>query len=98
MNNENTPKDIIKSFIDLENMAKGLMNENQQPSVKGLKRLFPSARGGERGGESREFHRVGAVESSASTITNKNTSFAPSSTTKWTIAEILGSKACGDSQ
>ena len=81
MNNENTPKDIMKSFIDLENMAKGLMNENQQPSVKGLKRLFPSARGGERGGESREFHRVGAVESSASTITNQNTSFARSSST-----------------
>ena len=97
MNNENTPKDIMKSFIDLENMAKGLMNENQQPSVKGLKRLFPSARGGERGGESREFHRVGAVESSASTTTNKNTSFATSSTTKRTIAEIMRSKACGDS-
>ena len=97
MNNENTPEDIMKSFIDLENMAKGLMNENQQPSVKGLKRLFPSARGGERGGESREFHRVGAVESSASTTTNKNTSFATSSTTKRTIAEIMRSKACGDS-
>ena len=97
MNNENTPKDIMKSFIDLENMAKGLMNENQQPSVKGLKRLFPSARGGERGGESREFHRVGAVESSGSTTTNKNTSFATSSTTKRTIAEIMRSKACGDS-
>ena len=41
MNNENTPKDIMKSFIDLENMAKGLMNENQQPSVKGLKSCSP---------------------------------------------------------
>ena len=41
MNNENTPKDIMKSFIDLENMTKGLMNENQQPSVKGLKGCSP---------------------------------------------------------
>ena len=45
-------------------MAKGLMDENQQPSVKQeLERLFPSKRGGGRGGESRELYRVGAGES-----------------------------------
>ena len=38
--------------------------------------MFPSTRGGERGGESREFHRVGTGESSPSTTTNTNSSFA----------------------
>ena len=43
-------------FIDLVNMAKGLMDENQQPSVtQELGRLFPGTRGGWRGGESIEF-------------------------------------------
>ena len=41
-----------------------------------VKSLFPSTRGGERGGESREFHRVGTGESSPSTTTNTNSSFA----------------------
>ena len=51
MNSENAPKEIVKSFIDLANMAKGLVDENQQPSVQQeLERLFPSARGGGRGG------------------------------------------------
>ena len=50
-------------------MAKGLMNENPQPSVQQeLERLLPSTRGGGRGGESRQLHRVGAGESSVSTI------------------------------
>ena len=39
-----------------------------------------------RGDESREFYRVG--ESSASTITDTNTSFATPSTSKQTVAEI----------
>ena len=51
-------------------MAKGLKYENQQPSVQqDLERLFPSTRGGGRGGESRELHRIGAGKSSASTTT-----------------------------
>ena len=51
MNSENAPKEIVKSFIDLAKMAKGLVDENQQPSVQQeLERLFPSARGGGRGG------------------------------------------------
>ena len=42
MNNENDPKEMVKSFIDLRNMAKWLMNENQQPSVQQeLERIFP---------------------------------------------------------
>ena len=50
MNSEDDPKEIVKSFIDLANMAKGLMDENQQPSVQQeLQRLFPSTRGGGRG-------------------------------------------------
>ena len=52
----------------------------------------------EKEGESREPHRVGAGESSASTPTDTNTSFATPSTTKWTIAEIWGLITCGDSQ
>ena len=34
MTSENAAKEIVKSFIDLANMAKGLINENQQPSVQ----------------------------------------------------------------
>ena len=51
-------------FIDLVNMAKGLMDENQQPSVtQELGRLFPGKRGGWRGGESIEFLTVDAGKS-----------------------------------
>ena len=47
MNSENAQKEIVKSFIDLANMAKGLMDENQQQSPKQeLERLLPSTRGG----------------------------------------------------
>ena len=50
MNSGNAPKEILQPFVDLVNMAKGLMNENQQPSVlQELGRLFVSTRGG--GGE-----------------------------------------------
>ena len=62
-----------KSFIDLANMAKRVMHENQQPSVQQeLEKLLPSTRGG-RGG--RELPRFGAGESSASAETDTNTSF-----------------------
>ena len=62
----------MKSFTDLANMAKGLIGENQQPSVqKELEKLFLSRTGRGRGDESRELHRVGAGESSASTTTDK---------------------------
>ena len=50
INSENAPKEIVKSFIDLANVAKGFINENQPPSVaQELGRLFPSTRveGGE---------------------------------------------------
>ena len=41
LNSENTPKEIVKSFIDLANMAIWLMDENQKPSVQQeLERLF----------------------------------------------------------
>ena len=75
-------------------MAKGLMDENQQPSVtQKLGRLLPSTRGGGRRGGSREFLKVAAGESSASATDTKNTSFARRSTTKRTIEEIWGPKA-----
>ena len=46
MNNENTPNEVVQSLIDLVNMAKWLMDENQQPSTtQELGRLFPSIRG-----------------------------------------------------
>ena len=91
MKSETVPKEIMKSFIDLANMAKGLIDEKQQPSVQqDVERLLPSTRGGGRGGESRELHRFGAGESSASTTTDTNTSFATPSTTKRVIGEIWG--------
>ena len=89
MNSENTPKEIVQSLIDLVNMAKWLMDENQQPSVtQELGRLFPSIRGRGRRGESSELLRVGAGESSASATDTNNTSFA-----RRTIEEIWESKA-----
>ena len=54
-----------------------------------LEELFPSTRGGERGGE-RRLYKIDAGESSASTATDTNTSFAAPSATKRTIAEIWG--------
>ena len=79
----------MKSFRDLTNIAKGLMDENQQLSVQQeFERLFPSTRGEGRGGESRELHKVGAGEPSAYTATGTNTSFATLSLTKRTNAEI----------
>ena len=49
MNSENAPKEFVKSFTDLANMAKGLMDENQQPSVQeSLERMFHSTRDEER--------------------------------------------------
>ena len=74
MNSENAPKEIAHPFTDLVNMAKWLMDENQQPSVtQELGRLFPSIRGRGRRGESSELFGVGAGESYASaTDTNNN--------------------------
>ena len=92
MNSENTPKEIVQSLIDLVNMAKWLMDENQQPSVT-RGRLFPSIRDRWRRGESSELIRVGAGESSASATDTNNTSFATRYTTKRTIEETWGSKA-----
>ena len=34
MNSENTPKEIVKAFIDLTNMAKRLMDKTQKPCVQ----------------------------------------------------------------
>ena len=94
MNSENAANNIVQSLIDLVNVAKWLMNENQQTSAtQELRRLFPSIRGRGRRGESSELLRVGAGESSASAIDTNNTSFATRSTTKRTIEEIWGSKA-----
>ena len=46
MNSENSPKEIMQSFIDLANMTKGLMDINQQPPVtKELGPLFPITSG-----------------------------------------------------
>ena len=76
MNSENAQKDIAQSFIDFVDMAKGLMDKNQQPFVPHELGRLPSTRG--RGGrdESRELLRVGAGESSAAAADTNNTSFA----------------------
>ena len=45
MSSENAPKKIVQALINFVNMAKWLMDENQQPSVtQQLGRLFPSIR------------------------------------------------------
>ena len=84
MSSENAPKKIVQSLIDLANMPKWLMDENQQPSIT-RGRLFPSIRDRGRRGESSELLRVGAGESSASATDTNNTSFTRRSTTKRAI-------------
>ena len=66
MSGENVSNKIVQSLLDLVNMAKWLMNKNQQSSVtQELGRLFPSIRGrGWRGESSELLLRVGAGESS----------------------------------
>ena len=89
MNGENASKEIVRSFVDLANIVKGPMDENQQLSVTQiLGRLFPSTRGGGRRGESRELLRVGDSEPSASATDTNNTSFVTRSTIKRAIEEI----------
>ena len=91
MNSDNAPKEIVQSFIDLVNMAKWLMDENQQPSLtQELRRLFPSIRSGGRKGGIGELVKggVGAGESSASATDTNDTSFE-----RRTIEEIWESKA-----
>ena len=84
----------MQLFIDLVNMTKWLMDENQQPSVTHeLGRLLPSQ--GWRRGETSELLRVGAVGNHLlqhATDTD-NTSFASRSITKRTTEKIWGSKA-----
>ena len=93
MNSANASKKIVQSLIDLVNIAKWLMDENQQPSVtQELGRLFPSIRGKGRRNEHSELLRVGAGESPASATDTNNTSFATRSTSKRTVEEIWGSK------
>ena len=56
INSENASQNIVQSLIDLVNMAKWLMDENQQPSVtQELGRLFSGIRGRGRRGESSEL-------------------------------------------
>ena len=94
MNIENASKKIVLLLIDFVNLAKWLMDENQQPSVtQELGRLFPSIRGRGRRGESSELLRIGAGESSASATDTNNNYFATRSTKKRMVEEIWGSKA-----
>ena len=94
MNSENTSKKTVEWPIDLANMAKWLMDENQQPSVtQELGILFPSIGSRGRKDESSELFRVGAGESSASATDANSASFATGSTTKRKIQEIWVSKA-----
>ena len=76
MNSENAQKDIAQSFIDFVDMAKGLMDKNQQPFVPQELGRLPSTRGRGRRDESRELLRVGAGESSAAAADTNKTSFA----------------------
>ena len=82
----------MQLLVDLVNMTKWLIDENQQASVtQELGRLFPSIRGRGRRGESSELLRVGAGESSASATDTNNASLTTPSTTEQTIEELLGS-------
>ena len=74
------------------NLTKGLIDENSQPPVQ-----QELERGGVRGSEGRELHRVCAGESSTSTATDTSTGFATPSITNWKIAKKLGSKMLGES-
>ena len=57
MNSENASNEMVKSFIDLANMAKEVMDENQQPSAQQyLEKLFPSTRGRGRVDENIELY------------------------------------------
>ena len=76
MSSENAQKDIAQSFIDFVDMAKGLMDKNQQPFVPHELGRLPSTRGRGRRDESRELLRVGAGESSAAAADTNETSFA----------------------
>ena len=93
MNSENAPNKIVQSFIDLVSMAKGLIDENQQPSpTQKLGRLLSSTRG--RGREVKAESFLGLTgESTVSATDTNNTNFATGSTTKQMIEEIWGSKA-----
>ena len=60
MSNEAGPKKIVQSLIDLVNMTKRLMNENQQPSAtQELGRLFPTVK--VEGGEVKAVSFLGLV-------------------------------------
>ena len=91
MSSENGSKKIVQSLIDLVNMAKWLMDENQQPYV--TQELGRRIRRRGRRGQSSELLRVGAGESSPSATDTNNTSFATRSTIKRSNEEIWGSKA-----
>ena len=94
MNSENISKKTVQLPLDLANMAKWQMDENQQsPVTQELGRLFPSIRSRGRKDESSELLRVGAGESSPSATDTNNTSFATRSTTKRKIQELWRSKA-----
>ena len=92
MNSENAQKDIAQSFIDFVDMAKGLMDKNQQPFVPQELGRLPSTRGRGRRDESRELLRVGAGESSAAALMQIKL-VLQQSTTKRTIEKIWESKA-----
>ena len=94
MSSENAPKKIVQSLIDLVNMTKWLMDENQQSSfTQELEILLPIIRCWGRRGESSELLRIGDGKSSAPATDTNNTSFATRSTTKRTIEEMWESKA-----
>lgn len=94
MDSENEPKEMVKSCIDLANITKELKDKKEKASIQQeLERLFLGTRGrGKRGGGSSQLHWAGAAESSASTKTDTNTSFAIQFTTKQTVAQIRGSQ------
>ena len=84
MNSKKASKEVAKSFIDLENMADGW-----KPATICSTRFWktvPLYRGGGRGDESRDLHRL--VQVNHLFLQQLNASFATLSTTKQTAAEI----------
>ena len=90
---------MMSSESALVEMAKRLMDENEQRSVtQELGRLFPSIRSRGKRCESSELLRVGAGKSTVSVTDTNNTSFATRSTTKQSIEVIWGSKTTSKKQ
>ena len=92
MNSENAQKDIAQSFIDFVDMAKGLMDKNQQPFVPYELGRLPSTRGRGGGMKAESFLGLVLVNHLLQQLMQIKL-VLQQSTTKRTIEKIWESKA-----